>query len=87
MTAAELRDYWISYASFSFLLSGVRFKDPQFSREREWRVFCTKVDLTGVRRRPSQGGEPIAYLFDSESQYQKRSAKKTSETTMVRRRI
>ncbi len=60
MTASELRDYWIRYASFSFLLCGMRFKEPQFCPEREWRVEMTKTDLTGVQYRP-RGSESIAY--------------------------
>lgn len=61
MTASEVKDYWVSYATFSFIQCGARFKAPKFFREREWRVLATKIDLTGVGYRPAQGTGQIGY--------------------------
>lgn len=51
LTASEANLYWEQYASFMFLTCGVRFKDPDYKHEREWRVSVPHTDITTVRYR------------------------------------
>jgi len=60
LTRDEADIYW-TYAAFSYLVCGSRFKQPSYKNEKEWRVFISRPTRDGANHRPGAGG-PIPYL-------------------------
>jgi hypothetical protein len=61
MTSDERDVYW-TYAAFSFLLCGTRFKDPRFCHEQEWRIFRSRPDREGAKYRAGASNQNVPYL-------------------------
>ncbi len=62
MTAAEKEKFWKWNAVFSFLQCGLRFKDPNRCREREWRIFRARVNRDDAKYRDGPDSKTIPYL-------------------------
>ena len=61
LTPDEAKIYW-TYAAFSFLLCGTRFKHPDYKHEQEWRIFISRPTRDGVNYRIGERGAEIPYM-------------------------
>ncbi len=61
LTRDEVNIYW-TYAAFSFLLCGTRFKHPDYRQEQEWRIFISRPKREGANYRIGARGAEIPYL-------------------------
>jgi hypothetical protein len=60
LTHDEAKLYW-TYAAFSYLVCGTRFKHPSYKNEKEWRVFVSRPNRDGANQRAGAHG-PIPYI-------------------------
>src|SRR5262249_46441035 len=56
----DKQSYWFE-VYIALLKCGTAFKAPEFSREKEWRVWMLRPDRNSASTRPAANGEDIYY--------------------------
>jgi len=58
----DLGDFWLEATIYSLIPCGLRFKDPKFASEQEWRVLAIRADRSTASERTLPDGGNTWYL-------------------------